>query len=133
MTTQEVANQMVTICRQGKIDEVQATLFAGNAKSIEANDMMGPRVVEGLEAIKAKSAAFQAGVEEFHGATISDPIVAGNSFALTSSGSLTSSLTGFANPFAKLICPSSLKIYSRVNIAAYGCAAYLFIIVVYPV
>jgi limonene-1,2-epoxide hydrolase len=83
MTTQEVANQLVSLCRQGKIDEVQATLFAGDAKSIEANDMMGPRVVEGLEAIKAKSAAFQAGVEEFHGATISEPIVAGNSFALT--------------------------------------------------
>ena len=36
-----------------------------------------------LGAIKEKSVAFQAGVEEFHSATISDPIVAGNSFAIT--------------------------------------------------
>lgn len=83
MTTAEVANKMIELCRQGKIDEVQATLFADNAKSIEANDMMGPRVVEGLDAIKAKSVAFQSGIEAFHGSTISEPIVAGNSFACT--------------------------------------------------
>jgi len=84
MTTTEVANQLVELCRQGKVDQVQLTLFADNAQSIEANEMMGPKVVEGLEAIKAKSVAFQAGIEEFHSATISDPIVAGNSFAITS-------------------------------------------------
>lgn len=83
MTTKEVANKLVELCRQGKVDEVQDTLFAANAKSIEANEMMGPKVVEGLDAIKEKSKAFQAGVEEFHGATISEPIVSGNSFALT--------------------------------------------------
>jgi limonene-1,2-epoxide hydrolase len=83
MTTTEVANQLVELCRQGKIDEVQQTLFAENAQSIEADETMGPKVVEGLEAIKAKSVAFQAGVEEFHSAIISDPIVAGNSFAIT--------------------------------------------------
>ena len=83
MTTTEVANKLVELCRHGKIDEVQETLFADNAKSIEANEMMGPKVVTGLDAIKAKSVAFQAGVEEFHSATISDPIVGGNSFAIT--------------------------------------------------
>ena len=36
-----------------------------------------------MEAIKAKSVTFQAEVEEFHCATISDPIVAGKSFAIT--------------------------------------------------
>ncbi|GLU54484.1 nuclear transport factor 2 family protein [Dyadobacter frigoris] len=83
MTTAEVANKLVELCRQGKVDEVQQALFADNAQSIEANEMMGPKIVEGLDAIKAKSIAFQAGVEEFHSATISDPIVAGNSFAIT--------------------------------------------------
>ncbi len=83
MTTQQVANKLVELCRQGKIDEVQKTLYAADAKSVEANEMMGPMIVEGLEGIKAKSVAFQAGVEEFHGATISDPIIGGNSFAIT--------------------------------------------------
>jgi hypothetical protein len=83
MTTQEVANKLVELCRQNKIGEVHNTLFAANVTSIEANEMMGPKVVVGLDAIKAKDVAFQAGVEVFHSATISDPIVAGNHFAIT--------------------------------------------------
>jgi glutamate synthase domain-containing protein 1 len=83
MTTAEVANKLVELCRHGKIDEVQETLYAENATSIEASEMMGPKVVQGLAAIKEKSVAFQSSVEAFHGATISEPIVAGNSFAIT--------------------------------------------------
>jgi hypothetical protein len=83
MTTTEVSNKLVELCRQGKIDEVHATLFADDVQSIEANEMMGPKVVTGLDGIKAKAVAFQSGVEEFHSATISDPIVAGNCFAVT--------------------------------------------------
>jgi hypothetical protein len=83
MTTTEVANKLVELCRQGKIDEVLETLYSDDAQSIEANESMGPKVVNGLDAIKAKAVAFQSGVEEFHSATISDPIVAGNSFSIT--------------------------------------------------
>jgi hypothetical protein len=83
MTTRDVANQLVELCRFGKIDEAQELLFAETAQSIEANEMMGAKIVEGLDGIKAKSVAFQAGVEAFHGAEISDPIVGGNSFAIT--------------------------------------------------
>jgi hypothetical protein len=83
MTTTDVANKLVELCRLGKIDETLETLFAEDAQSIEANEMMGPKFVTGLDAIKAKSVAFQSGLEEFHGATISDPIVAGNSFAIS--------------------------------------------------
>ena len=83
MTTTDVANKLVELCRLGKIDETLETLFAEDAQSIEANEMMGPKVVTGSDAIKAKSVAFQSGLEEFHGATISDPIVAGNSFAIS--------------------------------------------------
>lgn len=83
MTTVDVANKLVELCRQGKIDEAQETLFANDVQSIEASEQMGPKVVTGIDALKAKSIAFQSGVEAFHGATISDPIVAGNSFAIT--------------------------------------------------
>ena len=83
MTTQEAANRLVELCRQGKMDECQAELYADDVQSIEASDQMGPKVVSGKEGLKAKSVAFQESVEAFHGATISDPIVAGNSFAIT--------------------------------------------------
>ncbi|MES2622711.1 MAG: SnoaL-like domain-containing protein [Bacteroidota bacterium] len=83
MTTQQVANRLVELCRQGKIDEVQDTLFADNAQSVEANDRMGPKVTTGLTAIKEKGKVFQSKVEEFHAAIISEPIVAGDTFAIT--------------------------------------------------
>ena len=83
MTTQEIANRLVELCRIGKVDQLQAELFADNAQSIEPNENFGPKVTSGLDAIKAKSKQFQSMIEEFHGATISDPIVIGNCFALT--------------------------------------------------
>ncbi|MBA4197561.1 MAG: hypothetical protein C0459_08395 [Chitinophaga sp.] len=83
MTTHEIAEQLVSLCRQGKIDEAQATLFAENVVSIEAGEDMGPKVVEGLEALQHKSKHFQEGVEEFHGATISEPVIGGNHFAIS--------------------------------------------------
>lgn len=107
MTTTEVANKLVALCREGKIDEVQATLFADDAQSIEANEMMGPKVVQGLEAIKAKSVAFQAGIEEFHGAKISDPIVAGNSFAIT--WSLDATFKGSGTMTIEEVCAYQVK------------------------
>jgi hypothetical protein len=83
MTTEEVADRLVEICRAGNIDQALAELFSPKAVSVEANDMMGPKIVTGLEALKEKSKLFQSMLEEFHGAKISDPIVAGNHFALT--------------------------------------------------
>jgi hypothetical protein len=83
MTTQEVANQLVALCRQGKNEEAIKTLYADGIQSIEANESMGPKVQQGLAAVLAKHTAFEEGVEAFHHAEISEPIVAGNSFAIT--------------------------------------------------
>lgn len=83
LTTEEVADRLVEICRAGKIDEALVELFSPNSVSVEANEMMGPKIVTGLAALKEKSKLFQSMLEEFHGAKISDPIVAGNHFAIT--------------------------------------------------
>ena len=83
LTTEEVADRLVEICRAGKIDEALVELFSPNSVSVEANEMMGPKIVTGLAALKEKSKLFQSMIEEFHGAKISDPIVAGNHFAIT--------------------------------------------------
>jgi SnoaL-like domain len=83
MTTEQVANRLIELCRMGKIDDAQDELFSENAVSMESNDMMGPKVVIGLEGIRGKSKLFQSMIEEFHGAVISDPIVSGNHFAIT--------------------------------------------------
>ena len=82
MTTKEVADKLVKICRSGKIEDAQNELFAQDAVSIEPNDSMGPRETKGLDAIKKKGEMFNSMLEEFHGATISEPIVAGNCFSI---------------------------------------------------
>jgi hypothetical protein len=83
MTTQEIANRLVELCRQGQYETAQKELYADDAISIEppGNPMSG--TVHGLDAIIAKGHQFQAGVEEIHGGSVSDPIVAGNVFAAT--------------------------------------------------
>jgi hypothetical protein len=82
MTTHEVANRLVELCRQGKIEETLKELFADDAVSTETSDFMGVKVVEGLPGIFKKNEFFNSMVEEFHGATISDPTVAGPYFSI---------------------------------------------------
>lgn len=82
MTTKDVADSLVAICRQGKIEDAQKELFAEDAVSIEPNDSMGPRETKGLEAIKKKGEMFNSMMENFYGATISEPIVAGDCFSI---------------------------------------------------
>ena len=83
MTTKEVANRLVELCRQGKIEDTLQELFADDAVSIEADDSMGPRTTEGLPAIVKKGEMFNSMVEEFHGSEISDPVVSANHFAIS--------------------------------------------------
>ena len=85
MTTTEIAKKLVGYCSQGKGIECQDELFANNVKSIEAKPMFGPILVEGKANVKAKALKFIDGVQEFHGMAVSDPIVAGDAFAVTMS------------------------------------------------
>ncbi|MDQ6763631.1 MAG: nuclear transport factor 2 family protein [Bacteroidota bacterium] len=82
MTTKEVADRLVELCRNGKIEDAQNELYAKDAISIEPNDSMGPRETKGMEGIKKKGEMFNSMMEEFHGSTISDPVIAGNYFSL---------------------------------------------------
>jgi ketosteroid isomerase-like protein len=83
MTTQEVANRLVELCRQGKIHETLGELYADNAVSIEPDESMGPRQQNGLPAIIEKGKMFDSMLEEFHSSTISDPLVAGDHFSIS--------------------------------------------------
>ena len=82
MTTQEVANKYVEMCNAGKMDEIQAALYAENAVSIEMEGAPGAsQKVEGMEAIKAKGQYWQGSVEAFHGIEVEGPVVAGEHFS----------------------------------------------------
>ena len=82
MTTHEVANRLVELCRSGQIIPCQEELFADNIKSIEAPGSPNP-TVEGKEAVIEKGKHFSSMIEEVHGSNISDPVVAGNWFSIS--------------------------------------------------
>ena len=79
MTTQEIANSIVELCRVGKFEEAYTKHFSKDAKSIEP---MENGVTEGLEAMFAKGAQW-AETFEVHSMEVGDVIVADNYFATT--------------------------------------------------
>ncbi len=80
MTTQEVANRLVALCRIGKYEEAIKELYAPEIVSVEPEGMPD-RIVTGLAGIAAKSAKFEAMLEKVNTSVISDPIVAENFFS----------------------------------------------------
>jgi hypothetical protein len=83
MSTEAIAKRLVELCREGKYEEAQRELYAKDAVSIEPEGLPPgmPGRVEGLEAIHEKTRQFEAAIEQFHGTTVSDPVVAGNWFS----------------------------------------------------
>ncbi len=82
MTTKEVADQLVTMCRDGKVEEVKQQLFTEDTVSIEPTAGILPKETKGLQAIQKKAELFISIVEHFYGSTISDPVVAGDYFSV---------------------------------------------------
>ena len=82
MTTQQVADKLVALCREGKNDQAIEELYADNIVSHEQPGVPQP-VTEGKEAVAEKSKQWAESVAEFHGSSVSDPIVSGDFFAIT--------------------------------------------------
>ena len=84
MTTQEIANRLVELCRKGDFESAQKDLFAQDAASIEPHSTPAfEKETKGLQAIKEKGEKWNAMVEKMHSMNVSDPLVASNSFACT--------------------------------------------------
>ena len=78
MTTQEVADRLVQLCREGKFHEAIDELYS---KDIISNEPNNSDTKEGLEAVKEKTEKFVASIQEMHHSIISDPLVARDHFA----------------------------------------------------
>ncbi len=83
MTTKEIADRLVDLCRNGKIEEAKEELFAPDVISIEPYEGILPKETKGMEAIRRKAELFVSMVDNFYGDTISDPVVAGDYFAVS--------------------------------------------------
>jgi ketosteroid isomerase-like protein len=84
MTTKEIADRLVALCRETKWSIAQNELYAADAVSIEPYETPGfARETKGLPAILEKGRKFDAMIEKLHAISVSDPLVAPNSFACT--------------------------------------------------
>ncbi|MEO6546923.1 MAG: SnoaL-like domain-containing protein [Ferruginibacter sp.] len=84
MTTKEIAVRLTELCRQGDFETAQKELYAEDVVSIEP--VASPafeKETKGLPAIIEKGHKFNEMVEKMNAITVSDPVVASNSFALT--------------------------------------------------
>ena len=82
MSTNEIAQRLVELCRQGKWEQAQKELFADDVVSIEPHASPAfEKETKGLNAIFEKGKKFEAMAEKLHQVETSEPIVAGNSIA----------------------------------------------------
>ena len=84
MTTKEIAKRLKKLCDKGDFEGAQRELFAKDAVSIEPQAGGGfEKETHGLDAIIEKGKKWNSMVSEVHEIEVSDPIVAGNTFAIT--------------------------------------------------
>jgi hypothetical protein len=84
MTTNQIANRLVELCRQGQFETAQKELFAKDALSIEPNASPAfDKETKGLDAIIEKGKKWEDMVEAMNKLDVSEPMVASNSFACT--------------------------------------------------
>jgi len=81
MTTKEVANRLVALCRQGNIMDAQKELYGADIESIEPAHAPA-KSAKGIEAVTKKGIAFADMIEARHGGSVSEPIVEGNHFTI---------------------------------------------------
>jgi ketosteroid isomerase-like protein len=84
MTTVDVANRLVELCRKGDFEAAQKELFTDDAVSLEPYGTADfEKETKGLDAILEKGKKWGEMVEQAHGMDISDPLLSGSSFAVT--------------------------------------------------
>lgn len=84
MTTEQIANRLCQLCNKCDFEQAQRELFAMDAVSIEPEESAGfEKETKGLEAILEKGKKFNSIVEQTHSCHVSEPIIAGNAFAIT--------------------------------------------------
>ncbi|MEL6122948.1 MAG: SnoaL-like domain-containing protein [Bacteroidota bacterium] len=82
MTVTEVANRLVTLCREGKYEEVYQELYSPDCVSIEPQGAFIERA-EGMVEMQKKGEAWNNMLQEMHGSSVGDPIIGEDHFACT--------------------------------------------------
>ena len=81
MTTQQVANHLVELCRKGEIQKAGDELYADSIVSVEP-DHAPLKTAKGKTAVQKRGQQFAAMIEQRHGGSFSDPTVCGRYFSV---------------------------------------------------
>lgn len=82
MTVEQIATRLTDYCRKEQFTQALEELYSDHAVSIEQVEYPGfEKETKGLKAMLAKDEKFSAMVEARHGTTVSEPLIAGNSFS----------------------------------------------------
>jgi hypothetical protein len=82
LKTEEIAKRLVTLCRKNEWETAQKELYADEAVSIEPEETEAfAKETKGLPAIIEKGHQFSKMVEKTYSIKVSEPLVAGDSFA----------------------------------------------------
>jgi len=81
MTTQQVADRLIELCRKGQILEAQEELYGDDIVCVEPPYSPAP-LTTGKEAVLAKGKMFAGMIEERHGGSFGDRVVMGNHFCV---------------------------------------------------
>ena len=106
MTTQQVADRLVELCRKGQIFEAQEELYGDDILSVEPEHSRNARV-KGKQEVFAKGKAFAGMIEERHDGFFSDPVVNGRFFTIA--GMLDATMTGMGRQKLEEICVYEVK------------------------
>jgi hypothetical protein len=82
MTTKEIAARFNELAQQEKWFEIQDELFADKVKSIDPSGSPYFGYAEGKASVRKKGEDFVSRITAFHGASTTEPVVAGNHFAV---------------------------------------------------
>jgi len=80
MTTQQVADRLVALCRQGEILKAMEELYADEIVSIEPEHSPS-KTAKGKKVVSEKGKQFASLIETRHDGSFSDPLVAGRYFS----------------------------------------------------
>jgi hypothetical protein len=81
-TIHEIAARFNELAQQEKWFEIQDELFSEGVKSIDPSDSPYLGYAEGKENVRKKGEDFIKGIEDFHGARTTEPVIAVNYFAV---------------------------------------------------
>ena len=105
-TTQEVAERLLNLCKQGQFEQAQEELFSEEVISTEP-PYSPLKSAKGTKAVIEKGKNFAQAIETVHGSSFSEPVVGGRYFSFAMS--LDASFKGQGRMQLEEICLFEVK------------------------